>query len=822
MRRLVVVFLLFAVVAWAEEPTSRNPAELPVKRVVLYKNGVGYFEHAGRVSDNQELNIQFTTGQLNDVLKSLTVVDLGGGKISSVRYNSIAPLNERLSTLRVRLGEQTSRAEFLNALRGARVEVRDGSVSAIGKLLSVEATRHFIRDQFIDQQQVAILTEAGEMRTFDLTPATSVRIVEQDLNHEVGRYLNLIGSSRAKDLRTMNIATAGKGDRDVMVSYISEVPVWKSTYRIVMPKDDKQKPLLQGWAIVDNTIGEDWKDVQLSLVAGSPQSFVQQISQPMYARRPSVDLPQSAMLTPQTHEATMDAPPPPASPSATAYSIDGVANVGGGGGGGVGSGNGPGVGPGSAGGFAGGSYQSLIPMNRSDANANIFGRVTDATGAVVPNARITVVNKQTGAASQATTNSAGNYSIAAAPGDSKITIESPGFKVMQYNQQIAPFSSRGLNATLQMAAANETVEVTSSAPTVNTESAMLASRTSSMAVDAEGRPLGQLFEYALQQKITVLQNQSALVPIVQAPITAERVTLWNSEDAAPLRALWVKNTSGVTLDAGSFNIIEGDSFAGEGMLSELHPDERRLLSYAADTAVRVESEDDDKNENAPYTRLVIAKGMMKLTREERNAVTYKIRNSDTQSREVVIEHPAQEGWKLEDGLKPEESSSSFHRFRVKVDPDKTAELKVAEFRPESAQYVISNLTSDQITLFVDEKAITPALEKSFRTILAKKSDIAAVDNSTLMRRQEINRINGEQSRLRENMKALRGSSEEKALLQRYVQQLNSQEDRLVVLNREITKLEELRSSLSGQLDDMIQKIAIDEKLDHGVEARASN
>ena len=110
MRRLVVAFLLFATLAWAEEPSSKNPAELPVKRVVLYKNGVGYFEHAGRVSGNQELNIQFTTGQLNDVLKSLTVVDLGGGKISSVRYNSIAPLNERLSTLRVRLGEQTSRA----------------------------------------------------------------------------------------------------------------------------------------------------------------------------------------------------------------------------------------------------------------------------------------------------------------------------------------------------------------------------------------------------------------------------------------------------------------------------------------------------------------------------------------------------------------------------------------------------------------------------------------------------------------------------------------------------------------------------------------
>jgi predicted nucleic acid-binding Zn-ribbon protein len=98
----------------------------------------------------------------------------------------------------------------------------------------------------------------------------------------------------------------------------------------------------------------------------------------------------------------------------------------------------------------------------------------------------------------------------------------------------------------------------------------------------------------------------------------------------------------------------------------------------------------------------------------------------------------------------------------------------------------------------------------------------AVFISVTYPRQEINRINGEENRLRENMKALRGSVEEKALLQRYVQQLNSQEDRLVALNREINNLENLRSTLTEQLDLMVQKIAVDEKIDHGVEARASN
>lgn len=786
----------------AQDSATKAATELPVKRVVLYKNGVGYFEHSGRVSGNQNLNIQFTTGQLNDVLKSLTVVDLGGGKITGVRYNSIAPLSERLSTLRVQLGEQTSRAAFLDSLRGARVEVRNGAASAVGKLLSVETVRQKIRDDVIDTQQVAIVTDSGELRTFDLTQSTSVRIAEPELNQEVGRYLNLIGSSRAKDLRRMDISTTGNGERELVVSYISEVPVWKSTYRIVLPKDPKNKPLLQGWAIIDNTIGEDWKDVHLSLVAGAPQSFVQQISQPLYARRPTIDLPHSAMLTPQTHESTMNEPLLQDRDKLMSGTI-------GGGGGGVGSGSGGGIG--------GGAYRVGGGVSIGG-NSVVNGRVVDPVGAVVPNVRVTVINKRTGATRQAVTDANGNYSITAESGDNTIRFESPGFQVYQYNQQLSPSSPTYLSPTMQVAAAAETIEVTSEASSLNTN-ASIARRSAGISAEAEGKAIGDLFEYALQQKITVLKNQSALVPIVQAPIAADRVTLWNSQDEQPLRALWVKNTSGLTLDSGTFNIIEGDAFAGEGLVTVMHPDERRLLSYAADTAVRVDSEDDD-TESTPYTRITIAKGLMKLTREERNSVTYRIRNSDTEARDVIIEHPAQDGWQLADGAKPEESSSSFHRFRVKVEPGKTAQLKVAEFRPQETQYVVSNLTNDQLMLFVEEKAVDPALEQSLRRVLDKKSEISGVDNQTLSRRQEINRISQEQNRLRENMKALKGSAEEKALLQRYVQQLNSQEDRLVTLNREINDLESRRAKLSGELDQMVQQITVDEKLD--AKTRASN
>src|SRR5229473_2439438 len=232
--------------------SADSAANLPVRRVVLYKNGVGYFEHLGRIRGNQTVHVDFTSAQLNDVLKSLTALDLSGGHITGVDYNSEAPLGRRLATLRLALGEKPSMADFLAALRGARVEVRPATGPALaGRLLSVERKTRTAPNWTVETDEISLITDSGEVRSIDLNPATSVRIAEHDL----------------------------------YVSYISEVPIWKTTYRIVLPTKSEKKPLLQGWAIVDNTVGEDWNDVELSLVAGAPHYFIQQISQPFYGRR---------------------------------------------------------------------------------------------------------------------------------------------------------------------------------------------------------------------------------------------------------------------------------------------------------------------------------------------------------------------------------------------------------------------------------------------------------------------------------------------------------------------------------------------------------
>ncbi len=687
--------------AGSEARESANPAraKLPVRRVVLYKNGVGYFEHLGRVRGSQDVHVDFTSAQLNDVLKSLTVLDLSGGKITGVDYNCEAPLARRLSTLRLALGENPSVTDFLGALRGARLEVRGGSgTSVTGRLLSVQQKSRVKDNGKTEWTEIALVSDNGEVRTAEVTPSTSVRIAEKDLQMEVGRYLGLIASSRDQDLRRMTISTTGAGERNLYVSYISEVPIWKTTYRIVLPSKAEKKPLLQGWAIVDNTIGEDWNDVEVSLVAGAPHSFIQQLSQPYYGRRPVVPLPESVQLTPQTHAATLE-------PSAHLMAA--------------------GVPGGAIGGVLGG----------------VAGRLGSASGSGAGMAMPT-------------------------PGPPRPALMPEEEAVAEAREESEPV--------------------------------------------AEGNALGDLFEYKLKEHVTIRKNQSALVPILQTDIAAEKVSLWSESlgMARPLRALWVNNASSLTLDGGSFSVLDSNTFAGEGLVEAIKPGERRLLSYATDLGLLVDTRQDNGHERV--TRVRIYRGTMTTTSEEREKKTYIVRNEDTTPRTLVIEHPARPEWKLaEDGPKPEEKASGLYRFRLNVEPKKTERLVVNEAKPLYTQYALSGVTDAQIELFLRQKSINADIAKALRAIVAQRNVAADFDEKIKAQQKVIDQIFSDQGRLRENMKALKGSAEEKTLLQRYTKQLDEEETELDTLGKGKQATEKEQQLASAVLQHMIQELQLD-------------
>jgi hypothetical protein len=180
--------------------------------------------------------------------------------------------------------------------------------------------------------------------------------------------------------------------------------------------------------------------------------------------------------------------------------------------------------------------------------------------------------------------------------------------------------------------------------------------------------------------------------------------------------------------------------------------------------------------------------------------------------EVVIEHPVRQGWKLVDGVKPEETSASFYRFRVKVEPHKTTELKVDEVQPIERRIALSNITDDQIQVWLNDKTIQPELEQALKRITQKKSQIAGLDEQIKTKQIVLSNINLDQQRLRENMKALKGSAEEKALLERYTRELNDQEDRLQATSKEVDELSVKRAEAGKELNDMLQALTLDQAI----------
>jgi hypothetical protein len=782
----------------ARQDANPSAAKLPVRRVVLYKNGVGYFEHLGRVRGSQEVHVDFTSAQLNDVLKSLTVLDLSGGRITGVDYNSEAPLARRLATLRLSLGERPTTAEFLGALRGARLEVRSGNGPQLtGKLLSVERkTRTGAGPGWtVETDEISLITDGGEVRSVDLNSSTSVRIVEKDLQVEVGRYLGLIASSRDQDVRRMTISTTGMGERNLYVSYISEVPIWKTTYRIVLPSKADKKPLLQGWAIVDNTVGEDWDGVELSLVAGAPHSFIQQLSEPFYGRRPVVPLPESVQLSPQTHAATL-----------------------------------------------------------MRGNGRLSGMVTDPSGAALAGANVRLLDENGGVIAQTTTESNGQYAFSGVSvGNYRLEVERQGFQKNLINGlNITPGEENQFNTQLRLGSNAETVTVTAgSAGMLNTEVAMVAEGKTLRGVAnrphvesgfgrgsgggmfalppppppsrasleearargeaaASGQELGDLFEYKLKDRVTLKKNQSALVPIAQTEIEAEKVSLWSGTTGSgrPLRGLWLKNTSPLTFDGGSFSVLENEVFAGEGLTDPIKPGERRLISYATDLGLLVEASKNSQPQHV--TRVKISKGVLTQVSELHERTLYTARNQDEATRILVIEHPARVEWQLAKAAKePDEKAPGVYRFRVEVPSKATASLPVEEVRTLATSYQLSNLNEDQIGVFIKQGTITPEMAEELKKITAQRAVVTKLEEEMENRQKDIDRIVEDQGRLRENMKALRGSAEEKALLQRYTRQLDEQETQLDVLRKKIKDTEAQRDTANDGLEKMIDGLQIE-------------
>jgi hypothetical protein len=293
-------------------------------------------------------------------------------------------------------------------------------------------------------------------------------------------------------------------------------------------------------------------------------------------------------------------------------------------------------------------------------------------------------------------------------------------------------------------------------------------------------------------------------------VAAEKVTLWSPSQKQALHALWLTNSSGLTLDGGSFSIQEGQTFAGEGLMDAIRPGEKRLISYAADPAVHIESK--VKGEGQRASRITIHRGVLIHYSEEREHRTYTIRNQDKSERSVVVEHPQRAGWELSGGAKPEETSPSAYRFRTKVDPAQTATLEFDEIHSLRATYHLTNMTPDEITVFARLGHLSPEIEQSLRPIIRQKDEIAGYSEQINSAKAKISAVFDDQKRLRENLQALKGSAEERALVQRYTGELNREEDELAGLRKNLADVQSKHDAAQQKLDEMIANLELEVKV----------
>jgi hypothetical protein len=666
-----------SIVARAVHPNALSSAPmLTITRVVLYKHGIGYFERRGSVTGTSSVDLVFRSSEMNDVLKSLTTIDGGGGIVSSISYESVKPVEKQLEDVSLSLDDDQVVRRLFSQVKGARATVDLAGQKHAGTVLGIETVTRLEGERSVEVPHLALLVGGQTVQTFDLAAVRSVSLDDEALRKDLGHLLDVLVGSKKKDKKRLTIFASGEGTRELAASYILATPVWKTSYRLLLPESADEKPLLQGWALVDNTQDEDWENVSLSLVAGLPISFVHDLYAPRYKRRPVVEVQEEEAYGPPVLESGVMAdeafggvaPPPP-----------------------------PGFAP--------------MPM---------------AAPAMAPAAR-----------------------------------------------------ARG-GAPQGM---NQRANLGGSAP-----------------VQTRVAEVGDLFHYEIENPVTVKRGQSALVPILLTVVEGRRVALFNAEVRAknPMSAVFIKNTSGATLEGGPVTVMEDGAYVGEAMLDTMKPDDERFVPYSVELGCVVQIESDAELEAVSYARIV--NGALYLTRYRVERTTYVLAYKGKQPLTVYLDHRKRPQWELVEsasGGKPTETTESFYRFRLLLGaaPAEPQRFVVTLRGDQTETRSLTNLSKDEVALWLQSRFIDELTMQRLSALVDLQREVAELARRVLQRETQVAEIFQNQERIRQNLGALGASADERGLRERYVAEMSADEDRLRELREEIRRDKTLKESL---------------------------
>jgi hypothetical protein len=660
---------------------------LPIKKVILFKHGVGYFEREGVVHGDAAIDLYFRTAEMNDVLKSLTVLDLADGLIASISYESTLSLEDQLKDIAIRLPNKNTLTKLLSQIQGAQLAVEIGQKTIQGIVTGIETIKRQIQETVIEQIYVSLLVEGGTLQSFDLLEAKQITFLDDNLKKDLQHLLKVLITSKKKDLKKLTVFAKGKGERTINLSYIVAAPLWKTSYRLLL--QDKSA-VIQGWALVDNTQDEDWENVTLSLVAGLPVSFIHDLYSPRYQSRPVVKVQNELAYAPPTLEKEVYFCEP--EEKLLDDDID----------------------------------WSCEPEKSDEPEENTK-----------------------------------DYSL----------------------------------ATLRAIAGPKLVR----APGVPIQTNVVE--------------VGDLFHYEITNPVTILRQQSALVPILQAPFNnSNRVVIYNSEVRRnnPLSAILFNNTTDLTLESGPLTVFENGNYVGEAILNTLRPNEKQLIPFAVELGCLVSIDLQSNPQDVHQVRIM--HGSLYLYHYQLKYQTYLINNKTEHPLDFYLEHRFNSRWELIDTPEPVEQTEHFYRFRFDVPSNKTKTFTVTECLELENTYVLADTSRENLQLWLEKKYLDKKTYRNLEGIVQLTEQISQLQQQIKAQETAIQAIFKNQERLRHNLQALGNTEDERSLRERYITQLSHEEDKLSKYQANIENFTAQKSSITNNLNLQLNNLNYQAKL----------
>lgn len=728
----------------AAKPEIKPAVSLPISRVVLFNSGVGYFSRSGEVMDDTRVDLLFPEQEINDLLKSMVLEDFDHGRIAAVSYDSREPVARTLSSFAINLNGNPTFAAIVSQMRGERVEVvmspgisnQPGKLS--GSIVGVETQKVAQGSMSVNAEVLNLLCAEG-LRSIRLQEIQQLKFANPLIESEFRRALDVLAKSHDSQKKGVSLHFAGGGKRRVQVGYVIEAPIWKTSYRLVL--SDKEKPYLQGWAMVENQTDEDWAGVKMALISGRPISFQMDLYNPLYVDRPMVEPELFASLRPVTYRGGFGQPFQGREDDVKRAELKALFE----------------------------KYHELVRA----------GRYAEAE-------RIAMSAKQLDPDNPACTAVVEMAKLQHAVLDA-YGIKNDKERMMRLGLNDA--EREGPLVATEPYLSLIRPKVARNGEYAKETAAELGRRIGLGAVGnaATAGALGDFFQYTIDHPVSLARQKSAMLPIVGKEIEGQRISIYNQsvQNSHPLLGIKFKNTSGAHLNQGPVTVFEGSVYAGDTRVLDVQPNEERIVSYAIDLGVEVDPQ------NGPgiqkITSVKADKGILTTNTKIVDEKKYRIMNRSQTDRTLLIEHPnrTNEQFKLVYTEKPVEDTATVWRFQTSVKTGETKTFVVKEEKDLDTSVLLTNSPDAAIRQVINMTEASPSLKKKLTEMLTLKARWNESQRESNQVTADLALLNTDQDRIRKN---LRETPKEAEVYQTYLKKLSDQEKVIDALTEKLKKL----------------------------------